>query len=224
MFKKVMINILLCFLCTSITCVSAISVNAHELTPKALPKNLTYNSDMRLTVAEITYDMTQVININYRNQLSYAINDWEWYDNGHVSLRSTPGLANVYATFYDSYPSSFHKDSVAATSFTNYSENQSTWSYSRPLMGPVYREDNLTKIIKCKVYANVKKQRSSNFNNTDIHKSWTHEIGHTLGLNDTNDGTVSVMKQGKGSSFGWAEYWKPQNHDRDDLRRFNYRY
>jgi hypothetical protein len=54
-------------------------------------------------------------------------------------------------------------------------------------------------------------------------KKWLHEIEHTLGLNETNDGTQSVMRQGRGSTLGWENYWKPQTHDTSDLTRFNYK-
>ena len=78
------------------------------------------------------------------------------------------------------------------------------------------------KITKVKIYVNINKQSANNFNEQDISKTWAHERGHVMGLNETNDGTRSVMRQGKGSTFGWSNYWQPEAHDTADLSRYRY--
>ena len=90
-------------------------------------------------------------------------------------------------------------------------------TYGNNWSGPVYtRNENV--FTKCNVYVNKTSQKSAKFTNNDIKKTWAHEIGHTIGFNETNDGTKSIMKQGKGSTFGWSNYWLPQAHDRTDLK------
>lgn len=66
--------------------------------------------------------------------------------------------------------------------------------------------------------------------NKELVKDWSlddkehtigHEIGHIFGFDDTNVKDLkTIMKQGRGSTFGWSNYDKPQSHDRSDLKSF----
>lgn len=59
-------------------------------------------------------------------------------------------------------------------------------------------------------------------------KIFSHEIGHCLGSQDTNidpyydTTTVSIMRQGTGSTLGWTNYQKPQTHDKTDVSGWYY--
>lgn len=225
MMRKIIIkSSFVLVVCYMVLFSAIITAYAHEQNPKAFPRSLSYSPSMKIVVANIVYDLSFVLNSNCRQQLRYAINDWEWEDNGHVSLQEVNGIALPYVFFSDTMPAGYPDSVLAVTIKTNYQRNQSMYIYSGALTGPIYTESGLTKMNICKVYANQIGFSKNNLNNTDIHKTWTHEIGHILGLYETNDGTRSVMKQGIGHTFGWNEYWKPQTHDKNDLCRFNYRF
>lgn len=89
----------------------------------------------------------------------------------------------------------------------------------------IYFDSNTKKHI-VRLNANIKNVTDTVYNRVLCdainNKTWAHEIGHVMGLNETNDGTRSVMRQGKGSTFGWSNYWQPQAHDTADLSRYRY--
>ncbi|HOV27809.1 MAG TPA: hypothetical protein PK566_15815 [Pseudobacteroides sp.] len=61
---------------------------------------------------------------------------------------------------------------------------------------------------------------TANFSFENKTKVFIHEFGHCAGLEDTNDGTVTVMRQGKWSDFGYGSTVYPQAHDRSDLASY----
>lgn len=66
---------------------TGITVNAHEFTPQRFPTDLRFHTYMKIMVACITYDWSNVKDNNYKLRLRDAIGDWEWMDDGHVSLK-----------------------------------------------------------------------------------------------------------------------------------------
>ena len=213
---------LICMLMCLLFLFSVFSVNAHEFTPSRYPNDIRFHTYMKKMVACITYNWSNVHDENYRLRLRDAIGDWEWMDNGHVSLSETSS-SNAYVMCYDTWPSSLPLNVYGATNATGYA-NQTIYKYSVSngfLNSSPGSINGVIKLTKCNVYIN--KKTTNGWANHDIQKTWSHEIGHTLGLNETNDGTQSVMRQGRGSTLGWENYWKPQTHDTSDLTRFNYK-
>ena len=76
------------------------------------------------------------------------------------------------------------------------------------------------KILAAQTNINKQLMESHGLNSNEITTVWVHEIGHILGFAETNDGTVSVMKQDRGRNLGWSNYWLPQTHDINDIRTF----
>lgn len=211
--------LLICLLLLS----TGITVNAHEMSPRAYPADLRYSQYMRHTVAYITYNMSAVKNTNYRTNLVNAIGDWEWADDGYVSLNEVSAPYFSYIDFSDTWMSGFPERVFGLTAVQPSRTTIYGWlPNGSTLSGPPLAVRNVDKIVKCNIYVNRYYCDINGFTYHDRQHNWAHEIGHALGLNETNDGTISVMKQGKGSLFGWNDYWKPQDHDRSDLRRFNY--
>jgi len=76
---------------------------------------------MKKMVACVTYNWSNVKDENYRLRLREAIGDWEWMDNGHVSLSETTS-SNAYVMCYDTWPSGYPDKAYGATAssgFTN---------------------------------------------------------------------------------------------------------
>lgn len=56
-------------------------------------------------VACMTYNWSNVKDEIYRQRFRDAIGDWEWMDNGHVSLSEVSSASNAYLIAYDSWAS-----------------------------------------------------------------------------------------------------------------------
>ena len=131
-------------------------------------------------------------------------------------------LNDAQVRFYDTWDNEEFGSSAYAVTRTWYRDGTAQ-VYGNAWMQPIYMR-KCKVITKNEVYVNKATQTRDKFDNYDIRKTWAHEIGHCLGFNETNDnGIISVMKQGKGRDFGWPNYWKPQDHDRSDLKtKFGY--
>ena len=222
--KKIsLIMRLQCILVACLLLITTLSVNAHEFSPKRYPSDLRFSNAMKHMVAYISYNVSNIKDSNIRDRLSNAVTDWEYMDDGYVSLPlvSTPDKAYIECS--DQWSPLFPEDASGITVSSNLESTIFNWAFSgSSLYGPPETINNVYKTIKCKIYVNYSMIRDWAWH--DIQKVWSHEFGHALGLNETNDGTRTIMRQGKGSIYlGWEDYWKPQNHDRADLRRFNYK-
>lgn len=215
----------ICSLCLAVvmlfSCLllSPVSVSAHEFSPPRYWNDIYYHSGMKKHIVRLKINMTNVKNSVYNRKLLDAINDWEWLDNGYCDMQQT--TTGTTLMVYDSYPSSQNQNIYATTRlyFQDAYINQYYGSDSN--MGPPLSV-KCRRITKAVIYANRAKQASDKFGEGDIAKTWCHELGHVMGLNETNDGTRSVMKQGKGSTFGWSNYWQPQSHDTNDVGRYRF--
>ena len=194
-----------------------INVYAHEFDPPRYWNDIYFHPEMLKHIVRLRVNMTNVTNEVYNRKLHDAINDWDIYDGGFCDIATTTSSTTLMA--YDTYPSSKNQDAYAVTTSTL--SNATITYYPYGITGGVTTK-NCKKITKAVIYVNIEKQRSANFGEGDIAKTWVHELGHVMGLNETNDGTQSVMKQGKGSNFDWDEYWKPQTHDIWDMARYKY--
>ena len=58
---------------------------------------------MKKMVACITYNWSNVTNENLRLRLRDAIGDWEWLDNGHVSLSEVSSASDAYLVASDAW-------------------------------------------------------------------------------------------------------------------------
>ena len=199
-------------------------VKAHECSPPRYPTDIRYHNYMKKMVACITYNWSNVTNENLRLRLRDAIGDWEWLDNGHVSLSEVSSASDAYLVASDAWNTSLSSNVSGVTNSYVISANIYDWGFNgSQLYDTPASIHDVYKIVKCYVYINKPAIQAGNWQNHDIQKVWSHEIGHTLGFNETNDGTQSVMRQGRGSSLGWENYWKPQAHDTADLERLNYK-
>lgn len=194
-----------------------IYANAHEFSPKRYWNDIYYHSGMNKRIVRIRVDINLVTNTNYKNRLLDAIYLWEWEDNGYCDIAAVYSPAKVTAS--SAYPSTVNPLYYAIT--YSYIENATMRYYNGNVINWNLFPFSCSKITRADIFVNMAKQSTDNFNNNDIIKTWVHEIGHVIGLNETNDGTRSVMKQGKGSTFGWSNYWKPQTHDKTDLGRYH---
>ncbi|MFQ8600496.1 MAG: hypothetical protein ACLSAP_07855 [Oscillospiraceae bacterium] len=207
-------------LCIVTLLVNNFNVKAHEFSPKRYWNDIYYHSGMQKHVVRLKYNIDNVKDAVYKRKLQNAINDWEYLDNGYCDLQSASTFS-AGLKIYDSFPSSYNQSVYALTS--SYTENSLIRVYggSNSNTGPA-QVQSCNKITSAKIYANIKKQSSDSFNEADIAHTWVHEIGHAIGLNETNDGTRSAMRQGRGRDFGWSNYWQPQAHDTQDVARYRY--
>lgn len=196
------------------------ATSAHEFSPSRYPRQVYRHGSMNIGVAKLNYYISNFSSSNYLTQLRNTIYDWEWEDSGHVEMNET-SQSNAQIRFYDTWNNAEFGSTAFAITLT-WTASGTANVYGTNWMGPAYTKS--CKIItRNEVYVNKTSQSNHNFNNYDIRKTWAHEIGHCLGFNETNDGTRTVMKQGRGSTFGWTNYWKPQDHDRSDLKsKFKY--
>lgn len=192
----------------------SVTVTAHEYSPSRYPRIVYRYTPMDIGVVNLTYYISSFSTSNYRTQLDNSIHDWIWEDDGHVQMTLTSESA-AQVRFYDSWDNSqFGSTAFAIT--CSWITNGYASLYGNGWMGPPYQK-SCHIYTKNEVYVNKVAQSNAGYNNYDIRKTWAHEIGHCLGFAETNDGTRSVMKQGKGSDFGWSNYWLPQDHERSDL-------
>lgn len=200
-----------------ITQLLAVPVNAHEFSPSRYWNDIYYHSGMNKHVVRIKVNMTNVTNEVYNRKLRDAMNDWEWLDNGYCHMETT--TTDTTLMVYDSYPSTQNQTAFAVT--VSYLSSASITYYPYTLITGGTTTISCNKINRAFIYANTAYQQAYNFGEGDIAHTWAHELGHVIGLNETNDGTQSVMKQGKGSTLGWDNYWQPQAHDTYDVSRYH---
>lgn len=194
--------------------------SAHEFSPARYPRRVYRDTSMNIGVAQLTYYISNFSNSNYLGQLRSTIHDWEWEDAGHVEMLET-SQNSAQVRFYDTWDNQqFGSTAYAVT--VPWTMEGTARVYGAGWTQPIYSK-KCKIIVKNEVYVNYASQKKDNFSNYDIRKTWAHEIGHCLGFNETNDGTRTIMRQGKGSTFGWINYWLPQDHDRSDLKsKFGY--
>lgn len=207
-------KILLIYL--AIVSIFTFSVKAHEFQPKRYWNDIYFHSSMNKHVVRLRVNITNVTNSVYNRKLRDAINDWEYLDDGYCDIQVTTSSSKIMV--YDTFPSTYNQNAYATTTSTFNSAN--ILYYPNGITGSVITQA-CNKITKASIYANISRQRQDNFNEGDIAKTWVHELGHVMGLNETNDNTRSVMKQGQGSTLGWSNYWQPQTHDITDLARYH---
>jgi len=92
---------------------------------------------------------------------------------------------------------------------------QSSWPSTWAAYNSVRIRTSDYKIDLSQIY--LKDSMMKDWTTSDKQKTIAHEFGHCFGFADTNDGTQSIMKNGKGSTIG---YYTPQDHDRSDLASF----
>lgn len=193
------------------------SVKAHEFDPKRYWNDIYFHSSMNKHIVRLRVNINNVFNSVYNRKLRDAINDWEVLDDGYCDIQVTTA-SNSKIMVYDTYPSTYNQNAYAVTTSTL--SSASIWYYPNGITGSVIYQ-SCKKITKASIYANITRQRQDDFNEGDIAKTWVHELGHVMGLNETTGNTRSVMKQGQGSTLGWSNYWQPQTHDITDLARYH---
>ncbi len=206
---------------------TGIIVDAHVYSPSQYPSDLRFHLTMKKVISMISWNDSNVTDSDLRALLSYAVGDWEWLDDGYVALTKVSAPSNAYIVCSDQWPSDLPGDAVGYTKKVKKSTNIYNWTHNGSnLIKPTQEISGVEKITKCYGYINkiVVLSWRGNDRDHDIQKVWAHEIGHTVGLNETYGSTKSIMRQGRGSAaLGWTDYWKPQDHDRIDLQRFNYK-
>ena len=70
---------------------------------------------MKKMVACITYNWSNVTNENLRLRLRDAIGDWEWLDNGHVSLSEVSSASDAYLVASDAWNTSLSSNVSGVT-------------------------------------------------------------------------------------------------------------
>ncbi len=214
-FLKILSKVILSITIAIILAVPLIA-NAHEFNPPRYWNDIYFHSGMNKHIVRIKINMNNVNNEVYNRKLQDAINDWEYNDNGFCHTEIVTVASNLMV--YDSYPSTLNQTSFAVTSSSSSSANITVYPYG--ITGSTTTQA-CRKINRANIYANISRQQAAGFNEADIAKTWVHELGHVMGLNETNDGTQSVMRQGRGTEFGWDEFWKPQPHDILDISRYH---
>lgn len=138
-----------------------------------------------------------VLDSNYTNAYGNSKSSWNNNSNNYVSITEGPysfpeTRCSIYSHIWDSsWPSTWAAKNSMEFKTSDY------------------------KIFRSTINLNDKEMK--NWTETDKQKTITHEFGHCFGFGDTNDGTKSIMKNGKGSDIG---YYKPQSHDKSDLKNF----
>lgn len=149
------------------------------------------------------YIVAQAYNLDstYTNAFNWSCINWTNKSNGDVEIVQSASNAKVTVT--SNYWNSAWGNAYAATS-------SSVSTSTTPNI-----------IVSATIYVN--KSNTSSWSDEDKEYNFNHEFGHCLGSNETNDGTRSVLKQGKGSTFGWGNGFQwPQDHDRADMSAYYY--
>lgn len=193
------------------------NVKAHEFSTKRYWNDIYFNSSTKKHIVRLNINISNVTNTVYNRVLRDAISNWNSFDDGYCDIQITTSSSQLMV--YDQYPSTQNQNAYAVTVSTL--SNANIFEYPYGITGGA-TSNPCHKITAARIYANINRQSSDNFSEHDIAKTWAHEIGHVIGLNETNDGTRSVMRQGQGSTFGWNNYWQPQAHDTADLSRYRY--
>lgn len=107
---------------------SGITVTAIDYNPPRYPKDIKFHTYMKKMVACMTYNWSNVKDEIYRQRLRDAIGDWEWMDNGHVSLSEVSSASNAYLIAYDSWASHLSTTALGVNEAT-LTKNQNLYNY-----------------------------------------------------------------------------------------------
>lgn len=194
---------------------------AHEFSPNPVYYGdlSTYSTSNPVANVNYNYNINQLTsNTTYRTLASDAISNWKSAAPRFNAVSTSYSSSKV--DFSDSWPVSFNSSWYGVFDWTL--DWTPIYQYTTTWYGPP-SSTYVWKVSYGKIIVNSTKMVSDSFSNDDIRKTYAHEIGHSLGFDETNDGTQSVMRQGKGSTFGWSDYWKPSSHDTSDFNS-KYRY
>ncbi len=159
-----------------------------------IPKYTTPNSPMQKQLLMQSYGVD--IGSDYTSAFYWAKKRWNDFSNKYINIADSSyadSKIDVRTSYWDpTWPSNGH----GATA--------------------IYATNN--KITYAAMYINS--TATANFSFENKVKTFIHEYGHCAGLDDTNDGTVTVMRNGKWSDFGYGSTVYPQDHDRSDLASY----
>lgn len=192
----------------SLLIMTNIMATAHEWTPRPYRwANIVYNAGCSHNAIKILWNMDNLIDSSERTNTSNSISNWKNNSNGYF-LADTAAFSDATVDFSDAWPSNLgtalaYNDSTSHASL--YQKTDGTW---------------VNVMYYGTIYINSSYASTLGFSDYDKQKTAGHEIGHCFGFSETNDGTQSIMRQGMGSTFGWSNYWLPQDHDRADAVTF----
>ncbi|MCL2487824.1 MAG: hypothetical protein FWE80_03995 [Oscillospiraceae bacterium] len=191
--------------------------SAHEFSPERYFQLLVKNGSNSMPNINFTYNITKfTANTTFQARALESINNWA---SAVAAIKpaviNEPNASTAKAIFSDNWPNTFDptKPGVAVSAplitSTIYTY-KSGW-------GTPKTASSVQMISQTAIYANRVLLLNLGYSDNDLRHNYAHEIGHALGFTEANDGTLSIMKQGRGSTFGWADYWKPRTHDVSDM-------
>ena len=189
----------------------SLTASAHEYSPEMYFGNLSKPIGYQAQVNFKYHAITTTTNAAYCTKVSQAVNAWASACPRIVPTQFTSqGSADI--VFYDSWPSTLPTFAVGAAKFTPI--DATLWNWGTNWSAPTSSK-TVKRLNSAGIYVNIPLQNLAGYTDANIMHTYLHEIGHTLGFDETIDGTVSVMQQGQYS------YMSPQSHDISD---FNSKY
>lgn len=195
---------------------NSLPASAHEFTPQRYLGELSPYTGWGAPLPDVylNCNFSGTSNAKYKQLATESVSNWR---SACSRIKVSASGANVF--FSDSWASNYDP-AWYATCKTSYYPSSTLYAFGTGWATPPTAK-TVTKTVRADIYVNIARQSSEAFTDNDIRKTYAHEIGHALGFDEVIDGTQSVMKQKKGSTLGWANYWLPQSHDIVD---FNAKY
>ena len=200
--------------------------SAHEYSPRQFRSDIG-SAGTSNAYAALYYNVECTFGLARKVMARQCVNYWT-DATSKVRASETP-YASSKVDFYDTWPGKFEFLAFGVCDediILDYA-NSTIYHYPNGSFPPT--SESVTKLSWSKIYVNVAWQDVYNFSNNDRKHTYTHEIGHALGLNDTKfefpTATPTVMRQGKLSVLSgvWSDYWKPQDHDISDVQRYSFK-
>ena len=197
--------------CCLLIIVCVPQAGAHEKSTPCRWHDVYWHTGMQKNVARLMCNADAVMDSWYRQCLYNAMEIWDWNDDGYCDPQIEDNYDAARVICSDAYSQDFNQQALALTR---------TWLLASNNWAFVNSAKTARKISRATINFNKPLAEQLAANSNDVTKTWVHEIGHVLGFAETNDGTVSVMKQGLGRTLGWSNYWLPQTHDITDIRNW----
>ena len=193
----------------------ALPVTAHEYYPTPFyfgeltrPSTGMVQLEYRFQYATTTRSST------YRSYARAALNAWinacPRINPMEFSSSSAGGI-----NFYDSWPSSLPERAFGACAIYTEDANIVKW---KTAWSGVNSIDSVKRITSSPIYINVVNQTDWGFSANQCIDTYLHEIAHSLGFDETTDGTVSVTDD------IWSAYTSPRSHDISDFNNIGHLY